>query len=479
MTFPEEKPLPEDQNQPEEQAGQPDAKSPRPENESPADDSAQAAETDDLENATFPIEPEEPVDLSEIFQAREFKIEDFDPDAENNFIPLATSNEPPTRTTVRRSRRPRRVLISRPEIEQIDERLESMARRAAPTIDLFIFAGIAGALIGIGYLLDSPAILLFSLLIAPVLAPWAGMILSSATGETQFFGQTLGGILTTLLLVFVTSVLAGLLSRLWLPLTFSQAFLHARFWWPDIVLLVLGTIIFIVTFIQSEEKPLIANIMLAYELFLPISAAGFGLGNNVDGLWPEALLVFMVHLALSLIVGLATFYYMGFRPTDNSGYALSGAAIILSLLLVAGIAGLGSILESRPAMPTPEMPTVTATQPIVTAAATFTPAHTPTRLPPSPTAIQATATAETATPTITPLPTPVYGRISSPGDGAVIRIEPAGSAITTVQNGYLVEILPDAPIFINNESWVHVIVKTPARDIDGWVLLSLISTGTP
>ncbi len=493
MTFPEEKPLPDDQNPPENprlDGSTSDSETLPIEGnttaESQENETVAMAGADSLENATFPVEPEEPIDLSEIFQAREFKLEDFDPESNENFNPLESGGggeelvrrRPPTR---RRSR-PRRAAITRPDVEQLDEQLESMVNRAAPTIDIFIFATVAGTLLGLGFLLDRPAILLFAMLLAPVLTPWAGMILSTATGETHSFGQTLGGMLTSFLLVFVTGLIAGVASRVWLPLTFNQAFLHARFWEADIALLIVGTIAFVVTFIQREEKPLIANIMLVYELFLPISVAGFGLGNNVEGLWPEALLIFAVHLAISLIVGLATYFYMGFRPTDGSGYALSGAAIITSLLIVSGIAGLGAILEARPAAPTPVTFTATATLPIVTAPATDTPVNTPTStataIPPTPTRFLVTPTSSPE-PTITPLPTPIYGRIASPGDGAVIRIEPAGAAITTVQNGYLVEILPDAPIIINNETWVHVIVKTPVRDINGWMLLNLIATGTP
>jgi hypothetical protein len=73
----------------------------------------------------------------------------------------------------------------------------------------------------------------------------------------------------------------------------------------------------------------------------------------------------------------------------------------------------------------------------------------------------------------------VYGRVQSKGDGATIRTSPGGPAITTIQNGYLVEILGDAPIVLAGSTWIHVIVTTPSRDIDGWMLLNLITTATP
>jgi hypothetical protein len=83
------------------------------------------------------------------------------------------------------------------------------------------------------------------------------------------------------------------------------------------------------------------------------------------------------------------------------------------------------------------------------------------------------------TPSPTLLPTPVYGRVQSKSGGVYIRVKPGGQTITTVQNGYLVEILNDAPVVYEGSTWVHVIVKTPARDIEGWVILNLITTATP
>jgi hypothetical protein len=69
--------------------------------------------------------------------------------------------------------------------------------------------------------------------------------------------------------------------------------------------------------------------------------------------------------------------------------------------------------------------------------------------------------------------------VQSQSGGVYIRVKPGGQTITTVENGYLVEILGDAPITLAGSTWIHVIVKTPARDIDGWVLLNLITTATP
>ncbi len=437
-------------------------------------------------------EPHPTDGLSEDGQAPLFSINetsreaDFDfsnPHHESAPAPSARSSGSPRRRRGRANR-----LVTRLGLDEISGLLEGLARRSIPTVDFFVFSLLSGGILGVGYLLDAPAILLLGILIGPVLVPWAGAILAAATGEGRFFGQTSGSFFISALIIFGTGALAGLASRIWLPHTFIQAFLHSRLWVPDLLVLILGTLALVVGFIQSEEKPVVASVMVAYELYLPVSAAGFGLGSNVEGLWPQSLQVFFVHFAISMILALIVFYYMGFRPREASGYVFAGLIVALGLAVTVGFAGIGTFITVRADPPTPtlvaptasvvfiptptDIPATSTPQPTFTATLLPTPEATATETPLPPTATE-------IVPTPTLLPTPVYGRVQTKGDGAVIRSEPGGPSMTTVQNGYLVEFLPDAPVVVNGELWVHVLIKTPARDLNGWVLLSSILTATP
>ncbi len=387
-------------------------------------------------------------------------------------LPSRLAEDEPIYLPGNRRRRRQNRLITRPDVSELGERLESMARRAAPTFDFFFFSILAGAIIGLGYMLDAPAVLLFGILVVPILTPWVGVALAAATGEIHFLGQTLGGFLTALAMVFLTGVLAGLAIRLWMPITTDQALLHARFWVPDLLLMAVGTIVMTISFIQSEEKPLLASLMVAYEIYLPVSAAGFGFGSGVEGLGLQGLVVLLVHLAISILLALIVFYYMGFRPLEVSGYALAGLVVVV----LAVVAGYGiMVLDNVRGHRASATPSTLTQAPSSALQATFTPRAT---LPPTPTRLLITPTPG-VTPSPTLLPTPVYGHIHSQGDGAVIRIEPNGAPITTVENDYLVILLPDLPVTVNNVVWVRVKVQASSRDIIGWVQLNLIVTATP
>lgn len=381
----------------------------------------------------------------------------------------------------------------------VGERTQSIVLRSSPTVDFFIFTFLSACILGAGYFLDAPAILMIGVLVSPLLGSWAGIGLATALGEFRLFRQFLGGMLATTLVVFVVGIIAGYFSRLAPSSTYSLALHHARLWWPDLLMLVIGTAALVIGYIQSDEKPVIPGLMLAYVFYLPVSAAGFGLGSGVEGLWPQAALVYLIHLAVSLVVSLVIFFYMGFRPVAVRGYALLVGLAIFGMIVIGGFSRLNSFINIRgdeayatviaadTATPTWEptstlrpsstpgitrLPSLTprkTTKPAVKA--TLTPAFTATVEPSSTTLV-------TVAPTL--VPTPFYGLVFSPiSDGVLVRVRPGGSSITTVQNGYLAQILSDPPIVLDGFTWIHVLIRAPNGDIDGWVLEDLIQTATP
>src|SRR6266542_957588 len=179
-----------------------------------------------------------------------------------------------------------------------------LARHAFPSYELFVFSLVAGAILGLGYFFNTQALLIFGILVAPLLTPWIGMSLAIVAGTARLFLQTITAIFISSLLIFICGLLAGFASRTFQPLTFNEAFLHSRLWWPDLAVLTLGAVLLTISFVRSEERPYLPSALLAYELFLPLCAAGFGLGSGVSGLWPQGLFVFIVHLAWATFFGM-------------------------------------------------------------------------------------------------------------------------------------------------------------------------------
>ena len=378
-----------------------------------------------------------------------------------------------------RRRRARRSLLPASN----DERsivLENLARKAFPSFEFFLFSILAGAILGAGYILDSQSILLLGVLIAPLMAPWVGINLATVTGSGRFFLQTLSAFVISSALLFGASWLAGIATTIHTPTTFMQAVLHTHLWWTDLTVLVLGSILLVISFVRSEERPILPSIMLSYGLFLPLSAAGFGLGSGIKDFWPNGGLVFCIHLALATLVALLTLFVLGFRPRRFSGCFMTLLLAVLALAVFAWLSGVGTYLMDMfniPLAANAAQNSRTATNLVPTSSATPVPI-TPTSSEPTLTPTLKIPASVTPTNTSTPQPTPVYARIySTTGEGANVRAN-AGSdqpILVSLVNDTLVEVLPEIQI-VDSVTWLHI---RTSDGIVGWIIQSLVVTATP
>jgi hypothetical protein len=401
--------------------------------------------------------PEEPTLSKESFPEEPILSDGFTPISDISLLPRA------------RRRRAQRMLVPL----AADERaalLDELARRAFPSFEFFLYAILSGVVLGAAYLLNAPALLLLGILLAPILTPWIGLTLAAVTGSWRFFFLTLGGLLVAGILVFVTGTLAGMTGRLWVNLPYYYARFHAQLWWPNLLVVSLGAALMAISFVRSEQKPILSSVLLAYGFFLPISAAGIGLGIGKDisgvALWPNGVLVFLVHLALATLVGGIVLLILRFKPMKPNGRILTVLIGILSLSALVVLTGLVTFIRDG----------ISATRHM---------APTPTILLPSPSAVvfktltPLPTTNPSATPSPTSLlqPTPAYAIITSPtGGGALLRAEPAtGDVLQTLSNGLVVQVLPETAI-VGNQTWVRV---RALGDLEGWVLQSVLTSTTP
>lgn len=371
-----------------------------------------------------------------------------------------------------------------------------LTRRAFPSYELFVFALVSGAILGLGYLFNSQALLVFGILVAPLLTPWIGTTLSIIAGALRLFAQTFTALLVSSLIIFLGGLLAGFASRPFQPLTLNEAFTHSRLWWPDLVALTIGAILITISFVRSEERPYLPSALLAYELFLPLSAAGFGLGSGVGEVWPEGLFVFFTHLAWGTFFGLFTLFLLRFYPRSVGGFAFTALVLAGLIAVVVTYTGFGNWIMTNvglaPPAPGPvavnrltstpsAAPSLTPLPKTADATAAISSAVTTSSPTPRPTLTLATLPpTETPTTTVTAEPTPILATIrAAEGGGAFIREQPGGLVLVTLANGSTVTIVPNDLQDVNGVIWVHVFTTIEERRVEGWMIQTVLQTATP
>ena len=383
-------------------------------------------------------------------------------------------------------RRYRRRLVPW-ELDQRAAFFRELIHQSTPSVDFFLFSVIAGLAVGAALLLDSPALFLLAALFSPFMAPVLGLAVSSATGRMGFFLRSLFVLAIGSLLVFGLGIAAGWLGQSIPNLVFTQVVFHTTFSWPDLLIVILGAALTAYLAVRSpRQRPLVSSVALAYELYLPLAAAGFGWVWSMPGVFPEGLLLFAINLALAAVTAAFVLVLLGVHPLPT-GSAWVVSVLLLLVLAGAAIFGIGSavlpegfanplaIFAGVSASPTP---TLTASPPPLPTA-TPLPAPSETPIPPVPTATATNTLIPTATATITftPSPTPIYGLVDAGNlNGIIIRPEPGSlEIVTTLLNGNLIMILPEV-VNKNGFLWVHI------RTLDGkegWVQNGLILTATP
>jgi len=384
----------------------------------------------------------------------------------------------PDRLPPARRRRARRLLAPL----DVDERaavIDQFARITLPSIDFYLFSLLSGGVIGIGLLINEPAIILLGILVAPLLSPLIGLSLATVTGSGKLFGRNFLGFMIGSLLVFGMGLVAGMATQLWPSLDLDQAHQFSQFNWTNFLVLTLGAIITSAAMAHSSNKQLslarVSSVCLSFGLYIPLVVAGMGLTSSEPYLWPAGLVIYAVSLAWVSLFGILTLAIMGFRPLTLFGYTLGGVVVLLAIILIIGASGAGAVFGAQIALPTPIPPTTTPTPSI-----TPTPTSTLTPVPPTSTPTITITPSQTPSPTFTlsPTATPVYALIQAEfGGGAYIRKTPGGEIIRSYYNDTLVQMLPDDTQVVDGKTWVHVIIVSDGTE--GWILESLLVVATP
>ncbi|MBG0787223.1 MAG: SH3 domain-containing protein [Anaerolineaceae bacterium] len=359
--------------------------------------------------------------------------------------------------------------------------LESLLNLTRPTLEFFLLALLGAAASGAALYFNEPLLLIAALALLPFNNPVFNLALYPASHK---LGLALKSLIS-LIVPIILSMGVGMSVGWFVPESTFDKLALTTFnapWWPNLAAVAASAFFCSLILIRQDRLPRLAGAILSYEIFLPLTLAGFGLIVGAPAFWPGALLIALLHLAVALLAATLAFIVIGFAPKTLLGWSLSLVPVVLTLLfLTAATLLAGQIVlpwESKAITPTPteaQALVEETDQPTATLAPTETPLIPTATLQPT---VTQTATPEwTATPSVTPTlePTLVYGVIVAE-NGAIVREEPSTTALVVsyVNDGDLVTLI--GQYLSGNTLWYQV--ETEYGEV-GWMLGSLIQTPTP
>ncbi len=222
-------------------------------------------------------------------------------------------------------------------IQEQAEVYKIMRRGSRPSTDFFVMITLAAALAALGLLLNSPAVIIGAMLVAPLMTAILGMGLSIIMGDTRFFWTALQTTLRGAALAIVTGFLVALIAP-------GAAVTHEILGRAHPSLLDLGVALVsggaaAYAISRRDVSAALAGVAIAAALAPPLTTVGIGLQLGEWRIAGGALLLFITNMVSIVAAGGGLFFLLGFhpdpeRPGRSTTLRRGVRNIVLLLLLV-------------------------------------------------------------------------------------------------------------------------------------------------
>jgi uncharacterized hydrophobic protein (TIGR00271 family) len=237
-------------------------------------------------------------------------------------------------------------------------------RGARPETSFFVLIGLSAMIASLGLIVNSPAVVIGAMLVAPLMSPIIGTGLALVLGDTRFLRLSLGAVNRGVLLAIAVGMLAGLTA---LNRPFSNEILartQPSLYDLAIALFSGAAAAYALSFSQAAGA--LPGVAIAAALVPPLATVGITLSTALAALvsgrigdgWDfltdslGALLLFTTNFIAISSAAAGVFFILGFRPTPSQKARIEvqrrNARIALGLLIAVGIVlGLTGYLLAR------------------------------------------------------------------------------------------------------------------------------------
>jgi uncharacterized hydrophobic protein (TIGR00271 family) len=230
-------------------------------------------------------------------------------------------------------------LLPRMNLEARTQAYVRIRRSARPNADFFILIGLSAMIAALGLIVNSPAVVIGAMLVAPLMAPIVGAGLAAVLGDARFMRLSLGAVLRGLLLAIAVGGVAGL-SHLGQPLT-PELLARTE---PSLIDLSIALFsgmagAYALSHFSAAASAL-PGVAIAAALVPPLATAGIALVTGHYRQFAGALLLFATNFVAISSATAFIFLLLGFRPTPAQKVRreVQVRSVRIALLLLAIIA---------------------------------------------------------------------------------------------------------------------------------------------
>ncbi len=222
--------------------------------------------------------------------------------------------------------------------EERAEVYKHIRRGARPKIDFFVMIALAAGIAAFGLLLNSPAVIIGAMLVAPLMAAIMGLGLGMIHADTRLLGLAASATLRGALLAVGVGALIGLIIPTKTPTSEMLARTAPNL--LDLGVALVSGLAGAYALCRKEMSAALPGVAIAAALVPPLAVVGIGAAWIRPDIAGGALLLFVTNLITIASASALVFFVLGFRPQlQRQGRStvfkrgLVGSAILLGVMI--------------------------------------------------------------------------------------------------------------------------------------------------
>ena len=237
-------------------------------------------------------------------------------------------------------------------VEERTEVYKQVRRAARPEIDFFVMISLSAGIASLGLMLNSPAVIIGAMLVAPLMAAILGLGLGMVQADIRLLGLSGNATVRGILLAILMGVGAGLILPDAPPT--PEVMSRTAPSLLDMGVALISGLAGAYAICREDVSSALPGVAIAAALVPPLAAVGIGIAQLDMEIAGGALLLFVTNLITISAASSFVFFVLGFRPTlSKQGRtriftgSLAGSGIMLvSIFLILASLTLSSVREA-------------------------------------------------------------------------------------------------------------------------------------
>jgi len=241
-------------------------------------------------------------------------------------------------------------LLPRLNVEEQLELREAMSDSARPGVNYFVLIILSCIIATLGLLLDSPAVVIGAMLVAPLMSPIMGFSLGMVLGDVRLIRLSIEAVFKGVALAIVIAVFTGILSP-FQELT-GEIMARTQPTLLDLVVALASGMAGAYALARKEVGAALPGVAIAAALMPPLGVVGLGLSLGEPQVVGGAFLLFVTNIAAISLAGVLVFTVLGVRPQNwlpemrrRMQRSLMGFALLLLVIAIPLGVIMGSVVQ--------------------------------------------------------------------------------------------------------------------------------------